>query len=241
MVAFQTWPASLAPASIMYHVQPNVRMGPMLPNGKQNLVSGSTGYWIAETKYDIALQDEVRTYIAMIVKAGGGTKGFILPSNRTILTAPWPVGTGPTTVRGVVAFSGGQTIASGQSLVRPVIDIKFRYSVAAGATTATLVCSPRVTTINRGQEISYFDTSGAKRMAVIQDVPKSLGLEGNLPIYEINVSPAFRTDVRAYAQAVFEDTGCVMRLADPNTGQMTLESYLSGHPTIKWTEWWPDE
>lgn len=240
MTTFQTWPASLSTASIMYHIAPNVRMGPQLANGKQQVVEESSGYLIAETKYDIALEDQVRTYIAMIAKAGGGARGFILLSQRTLLSAPWPAGTGPTTANGIVSLSNDQILAAGQNLTRPVINVQVPTAYAAG-TTVMDVLAIDASAPKLGVEFSYFDTYGAKRMAIITEPPVNLGLFKNKPLWRLTFLPALRTNIPAWAQIDFINTGCTMRLAETMTGMLTIESYLSGSSTIKWTEWWPNE
>lgn len=240
MPSFQTWPAELGTAVLMFHVAPNLRMGPMLRSGRQQVVEESSGYWIAETNYDLISENDTRIYAAMIAKAAGGARGFILPCGRSYLQAPWPGGSPPAS-QPTVSFDDARSFDT--TILSRSIDVRFVAGLQAGSTEIE-VWAQSAGTIRQGIDFSYLDAYSAKRMATIIEPPVRTGSYKGRPTYRLAFTPSLRTDVSTKGDAGlldFEDTGCVMRLAEPLTGKMAIKSYYVAEPEITWTEWWPDE
>ena len=134
VITFEQWPESLRSADIQFHLNPHVKFGPALSDGRQQRVQSSAGHWTAEMTFDVSLLDEVREYLAVSTKAAGGVTEFFVPS-RLRLLAPWPTGTTAATATGAVSIASGRSFSGGRRLIRKVINISVYAAAAAGATT----------------------------------------------------------------------------------------------------------
>lgn len=228
---FEQWPDSLRSASVMFHLKANASFGPPLNDGRQQRVQSSAGHWIAEMTLDVGLFDEIRTYMGVINKAAGGVTEFFVPSRRSRLLAPWPVGDSPTTVQDAVDLADGRAFADGRVLSRRVIDIRVETAAAAGASSARFTVL-KGSALRRGHAFTVADRTGRKRLHELTEIPRQV----SAGVWEVQFGPPLRGPIRVGAQVDFENPSCTMTLADPDSGMLTLEPFMRGNPTVTFRE-----
>jgi hypothetical protein len=189
-----------------------VRLGPVMPDGRQQRQQSSAGHWVSTSSYLLLLPKVLREFRSYVTKMQGGAAEFIMPVHDRS-RAPWPPGVTYATAKPAVVFAAG----GNATLQAQQIRVRSLAAFPAGSTKilVQVVLGGR---LMRGHYFSVWDKGGRARLHQIDAAPGNLqqGASG-----WISIQPPLRSKIRDNHVLDFDDPACTMTLAETDGGLVT--------------------
>lgn len=236
-VAIERFALALRPTSQMFHLNPSVKFGPVLPDGRQQRVLSSGPHWIASMAFQLTEVRELQEFRSYVTKMAGGAREIIIPV-RDRRQAPWP--TGYSYLSSLTPVSWSTTSQFDTSWGRRIIRIN-AYVVPGDPTVASAAEGTRTLDIltyaagelYRGQMFSITDLTGRPRLYQIDGVPgRPVTVATGVTRRRIEIQPPLRKQIRDGQPLDFDNPCCTMTLDSPESGQMTYEGWYRANPAI---------
>lgn len=212
--------------SVMFRLQPMLDVGPSAFSGLRQRAATDAGYWVAALSFQLYTEDQLREWRYLVTASQGGLEPVILGvyDDRQA-----PLVTGSST--GGITHSDGSTHSDGGGYSQSDIAVKLAASLALRATSATFTIV-NAGALRRGMYFSITAASGHPRLYLITSV------ETEDDTATVTFLPPCREAVDV---ALFDDVEmalpkATMRLASPNTGEMTVRPYYYAEPSIELVE-----
>ena len=225
----------LKEAKMMWELEGStLQSGPTASGQTPVYRSDGGGRWKSELS-DISLWTPThrRVWRAMTTICDGGAQPIIVPVTETI-DAPWPV-VGGQLQRSTpdLAHSDNTFFSDGTGFGENVINATLYLDVALRDTTVFLTFSTGGPPMG-GEYFSVNHPISRWRLYRIGTV-RPFGST----VWQCTIKPPFREAIGAGADVEFDHPRCVMRLAETNSLDTTLEPYFFGRPSAAFVEAFP--
>lgn len=228
-VSLERFSLNFRPTSQMIHLNPSVKFGPVLPDGRQQRVQSSGPHWIMALTFQLTEVRELQEFRSFVTKMAGGATEVIVPV-RDRRQAPWPTGYDYESSLLPVDWAASRVWSKAWS--RRIIRINTYTGVSPGATEMEVIVRSSGT-LYRGQMFSMTDVTGRVRLYQIAGVPgKPTTVSGSVVRRRITFQPPLRNTVRAETPLDFDNPAVTVTLDKPDAGQMTYEGWYKAAPTL---------
>lgn len=226
----------LHPVTQMFHLQPSVKFGPDLPDGRQQRVRSGGAHWIAELGFQLTTADEIREFRSAVIRMNGGATEVMVPA-RDRRQAPWPTGFDYTSIQDELSWDDSRTFTT--SFATQIIKVQAYGAHIAGATEIEIRAF-EASPLRRGQMFSITDKTGRARLYTIVQPPSKpiYGPPGPATVFRqtIQIQPPLRAKVAHGAVLEFDQPFCTMTLDRPDAGAMTFEGWYKAAPSLTFRE-----
>jgi hypothetical protein len=210
------FPSLFVPKSVLFHLVPQNSSGPRAASGKSQVRATDAGFWRASVSFDIHTADEIQ--------------GKVTEFNIGVFDdrqAPAAIG-GSHEVTGIT-HSDDTTFSDGTGYSQSDILVGATSAVDLRATAMTLTVT-RAGDLKRGMYFSHRD-GFRHHLYMVTSVTSADGAT-----IGITFLPPARAAIAAGDAAEFGTPQCTMNLADPMSGQLTMERNYRGAPSLEMEE-----
>ncbi|SHF05643.1 hypothetical protein SAMN02745157_1533 [Kaistia soli DSM 19436] len=228
------WPSILRPQEVMPHLMPMSALGPVASKGLRQVVASDAGFWqMTLTGVPIRTADQVREWRWLVTAAQGGLEDIVV-GVFDCRQAPRPIAHAGVEITGI-PHSDGALFSDGSGYTQSLVRTWLHDNAALRATAITVdveIAGP----IRRGMFFSIND-----RLYMVTSIPAIIVGGGAFGVGQrvtFDFLPPLRVAAGYGTPVEFGKPKATMRLASPDTGQLSLRIGRFGDPDIDLVEAW---